>query len=99
MTRFNPDAFDMLVNMGRERALSENVSKTAAELALLRERVDKLEQRQQRPRGVTGMQGAAEYLNRSREWLRQQHLIGKGPKRLPSGDYTYDALDEYLQND
>jgi hypothetical protein len=64
----------------------------------LRDRVAQLERKQSR-RGVTNMRGAAEYLNKSREWLRQQHLRGTGPKRLPNGDYSYDALDDYARRD
>jgi hypothetical protein len=64
----------------------------------LRDRVAQLEQKQSR-RGVTNMRGAAEYLHRSREWLRQQNLRGTGPKRLPNGNYTYAALDEYLKQE
>jgi hypothetical protein len=43
--------------------------------------------------------GAARYLGRSDEWLRQQHLLGRGPRRKRNGtrgwDYTYAELDAY----
>jgi hypothetical protein len=67
-----------------------------SELSELRARVAQLGKKQTR-RGVTNMRGAAEYLNRSREWLRVQHLNGTGPRRLPNGQYAYADLDEFLE--
>jgi hypothetical protein len=61
----------------------------------LRERVGKLE-RQRSKRGVTNQKGAAAYLDRSTEWLRQMERRGIGPLRYPNGEYPYDGLDEFL---
>jgi hypothetical protein len=43
---------------------------SATELEDLRERLERLEARSPKPRGRTGMRGAAEYIGRSKEWLR-----------------------------
>lgn len=67
------------------------------DLQMLEARVARLERRQHRRQRVTNQKGAAAYLNKSREWLRQAALKGTGPKRLPNGDYTFEALDEFLQ--
>jgi hypothetical protein len=45
---------------------------------------------------------AAEYLNRSVEWLRLEHAAGRGPKRTKRGRYyTYavEDLDAYLEGE
>ena len=56
--------------------------------------------RARKPRGRTGMRGAADYLGRSKEWLRQQHVHGQGPPRIRVGargwSYSYDDLDMWL---
>lgn len=70
------------------------------ELEELRKRLEKLEARNAKPRGRTGVRGAAEYIGRSKEWLRQQHLRGQGPTCMRIGArgwvYTYDDLDNWL---
>jgi hypothetical protein len=38
------------------------------------------------------MLGAAQYLGKSREWLRKLHLRGEGPHRARDGTYSYDDL-------
>jgi hypothetical protein len=48
-------------------------------------------------RGRTNQQGAAQYLGRSREWLRQLHLRGEGPRRGADGSYSFDDLDAYAE--
>jgi hypothetical protein len=73
------------------------MSDLQSEVQALRERVTQLERRQRRPQRVTNQKGAAAYINKSPEWLRQAALKGTGPKRLPNGDYTFEALDEFLQ--
>jgi hypothetical protein len=71
----------------------------ASELVELRKRVERLEQKKLR-RGKTNQIGAARYLNRSEEWLRQKHARGGGPHRTRSGRYwlyDYDDLDVYAE--
>jgi hypothetical protein len=65
-----------------------------AEVDELKKRVERLEKGPTK-RGRTNQRGAAQYLNKSREWLRQQHLRGKGPRRAADGSYSYDDLDDY----
>ena len=73
---------------------------SAAELEDLRKRLERLEARRPKPRGRTGMRGAAEYIGRSKEWLRLRHLRGHGPIRTRIGtrgwSYSYDDLDQWL---
>jgi hypothetical protein len=68
-------------------------------------RLDRLE-RASRParRGSTNQKGAAAYLNRSVEWLRQQHAAGRGPRRRKRAgsrlwDYSYEDLDLYREGE
>jgi hypothetical protein len=66
------------------------------ELRDLRARLTRLE-RNRRPKHFNQKQ-AAEYLNRSEEWLRREHAAGRGPKRSQRGrywDYTIEDLDVY----
>lgn len=49
--------------------------------------------------GYTTQRGAAEYLGRSREWLRRLQLEGKGPKRSANGQYAFDDLDAYMRGE
>ena len=64
----------------------------------LRERVKKLEESAGRTkRGRTNQRGAAQYLGKSREWLRKLHLRGEGPQQDPDGTYSYDNLDAYSE--
>ena len=44
------------------------------------------------------MLAAAQYLGKSREWLRKLHLAGVGPHRAPDGTYSYDDLDAFSEN-
>jgi hypothetical protein len=69
-----------------------------SELHDLRERVKRLESSQSRTnRGRTNQRGAAEYLGKSREWLRQLHLRGEGPHRAADGSYSFDDLDAFSE--
>jgi hypothetical protein len=69
-----------------------------SEIDDLRARVKRLEENAGRTRrGRTNQRGAAQYLGKSREWLRQRHLRGEGPVRDPDGTYTYDNLDAYSE--
>ena len=69
-----------------------------SEIADLRERVRKLEEAAGRTkRGRTNMLGAAQYLGKSREWLRKLHLRGGGPHRAPDGTYSFDDLDAFSE--
>lgn len=69
-----------------------------SELSDLRERVKRLESCQTRTnRGRTNQRGAADYLGKSREYLRQLHLRGKGPRRAADGTYAFDDLDAFSE--
>jgi len=74
---------------------------STAEIEELHKRLRRLEQAAARPRGSTNMAGAAAYLGCSREWLRLEHVAGRGPKRRRRGargwDYSYDDLDRYRE--
>jgi hypothetical protein len=50
-------------------------------------------------RGRVNQRRAAEYLGRSREWLRQRHLRGEGPHRAADGTYSFDDLDSYSETE
>ncbi len=63
----------------------------------LKARVTRLEGRQRTDRGRTNQRGAADYLGRSREWLRRLHLRGEGPRRGVDGSYSYDDLDAFVE--
>jgi hypothetical protein len=70
-----------------------------SEIADLCERVRKLEESAGRTkRGRTNQLGAAQYLGKSREWLRKLHLRGEGPHRAPDGTYSFDDLDAFSEN-
>jgi hypothetical protein len=69
-----------------------------SEIDDLRKRVEALERARPRTkRGSTKQKGAAEYIGRSREYLRQLELSGKGPQRNVDGTYPYDVLDAFLE--
>jgi hypothetical protein len=65
------------------------------EIADLRERVQRLERKT--TRGRVNQRRAAEYLGRSREFLRQLHLRGEGPRRGADGSYSLDDLDAFAE--
>jgi hypothetical protein len=68
-----------------------------AEIEDLKERVARLEGVRKTDRGRTNQAGAAQYLGRSREWLRKLHLRGEGPRRGVDGSYSYDDLDAFIE--
>lgn len=73
-------------------------SEIRSELNDLRERVTRLERTHTKSnRGRVNQRRAAEYLGRSREFLRQLHLRGTGPRRAPDGLYSYDDLDAFAE--
>jgi hypothetical protein len=69
-----------------------------SEIDDLRERVKRLEEHAGRSkRGRVNQRGAAQYLGRSREWLRKLELRGEGPRRGADGFYDYDDLDAFSE--
>jgi hypothetical protein len=73
------------------------------ELDELRQRLSRLEAAAaSNPRASTNTVGAARYLGRSVEWLRREHIAGRGPRRRRRGargwDYSYSDLDYYREN-
>jgi hypothetical protein len=69
-----------------------------SEIHDLRERVKRLESVQSRTsRGRVNQRGAAQYLGKSREWLRLLHLRGEGPHRAADGSYALDDLDAFAE--
>jgi hypothetical protein len=77
-------------------------STEAALLAALdefRNRLNRLEQASRPRKKRFNQKEAAEYLNRSEEWLRREHAAGRGPKRKRRGsrgwEYTVEDLDAY----
>jgi hypothetical protein len=70
-------------------------------LSELRQRLERLELAIPPRRGSLNQKQAAEYLNRSEEWLRREHLAGRGPKRRRRGsrgwDYGIADLESYRQ--
>jgi hypothetical protein len=63
-------------------------------------RVQRLERlRTRTTRGHASQRRAAEYIGKSREWLRQRELCGNGPPRNPDGTYPYDGLDAFVEQD
>ena len=71
----------------------------ASEIEELRNRLARLEYGARSQRGCTNQTGAARYLGKSDEWLRRQHLLGRGPRRKRSGtrnwSYSYVDLDAF----
>ena len=67
----------------------------------LRQRLDRLERAARPRRGSLNQKQAAQYLNRSEEWLRREHAAGRGPKRKRRGsrgwDYDFADLDSYRE--
>jgi hypothetical protein len=69
-----------------------------SEIKDLRDRVERLERDKRRTtRGSTNQKGAAAYIGKSREYLRQLERRGEGPPRNPDGTYSYDNLDRFQE--
>jgi hypothetical protein len=70
-------------------------------LTELRQRLERLEHTARPRRGSMNQKQAAEYLNRSEEWLRREHAAGRGPRRRRRGsrgwDYDVRDLDAYRE--
>jgi hypothetical protein len=68
----------------------------------LQQRLATLERAHRPHRGALNKKEAAAYLGRSDEWLRREHLAGRGPKRRRRGprgwDYDVSDLDAYREN-
>src|SRR5258706_16447300 len=79
------------------RYTQENSMSLQAEIEDLKMRVARLEGSQRTNRGRTNMSGAAQYLGRSREWLRKLNLRGEGPRRVVDGSYSYYDLDAFIE--
>jgi hypothetical protein len=78
-----------------------SISTTVDLLGILEEmraRLARLEAAANRRKKRFNQKQAAEYLNRSEEWIRREHAAGRGPKRTKRGryyDYTIEDLDAY----
>jgi hypothetical protein len=72
-------------------------SEIQSALLKLEARVKRLEEseRPRTKRGRCNKREAAEYLGKSREWLRQRERRGDGPECNPDGSYDYDKLDAF----
>jgi hypothetical protein len=67
-----------------------------SELDELRQRIARLERVTHPRRGSLNQKQAAEFLNRSEEWLRREHAAGRGPKRRRRGSRNWEYLIEDL---
>jgi hypothetical protein len=65
-------------------------------VADLKQRVERLEASRTK-RGRVNQRRAADYLGKSREWLRLKHLAGQGPHRGADGTYSLDDLDAFAE--
>jgi hypothetical protein len=94
-SKIDPDSDLRTAKLAEIRIMSPEVH---TEIDELRRRVKRLEEAAGRTRrGRTNQRGAALYLGKSREWLRQLHLRGEGPRRAPDGSYSYDDLDSFAE--
>jgi hypothetical protein len=75
-----------------KQAMSDN--KLEKRIAALEEAVRRLETKN---RGYLTQSAAAEYIGRSKEYLREHHASGTGPARMPNGQYAIRDLDEWMQ--
>jgi hypothetical protein len=62
-------------------------------VAALEEAVRRLETKN---RGYLTQSAAAEYLGRSKEYLREHDANGTGPARMPNGQYALRDLDDWI---
>jgi hypothetical protein len=75
-----------------------SVSSIQSQLTALCERVERLENdRARTKRGHVNQRRAAEYLGKSREWLRQHERRGDGPRRNSDNTYSLDELDRFKE--
>jgi hypothetical protein len=69
-----------------------------SEINELRARLERLERIHTKTnKGRTNQRGAAQYLGKSREYSRQLHLRGNGPRRAADGSYSFDDLDAFAE--
>jgi len=59
----------------------------------LEEKVRRLETK----KGYCNQTTAAAYCGRSKEYLRERHVRGDGPARMPNGMYRYADLDAWME--
>jgi hypothetical protein len=76
-----------------------DVSRLEARLTALEEALRRRDRSPGRRKGFTNQRGAAEYIGRSREWLRIRRLRGEGPPCTPDGRYSYESLDAFMRGD
>jgi hypothetical protein len=75
------------------------MSSLQAAIADLTKRLERLERAPDRTRrGWANQREAAEYVGRSREYLRQRARDGTGPP-CSDGKYHYDDLDRWMETD
>jgi hypothetical protein len=85
--------------LGLARHDEVNMSALQSEIDELRARLARLEAGRAAPGGHTNQAGAARYLGRSEEWLRQLHASGEGPPRTQEGRYwiySYANIDRWV---
>jgi hypothetical protein len=72
-----------------------SIEQQLSEMEALRERLRALEAAAARPSGFTNIVGAARFLGRSQEWLRKEHIAGRGPPRRRNGtrNWSYSFAD------
>jgi hypothetical protein len=70
--------------------MSDKLEKRIAELE---EKVRRIETKN---RGYLTQSAAAEYLGRSKEFLRERHVRGDGPARMANGQYALRDLDDWM---
>jgi hypothetical protein len=71
----------------------DNYQKLEKRIAELEEGLRRVENRNP---GYLTQAKAAEYLGRSKEFLRDHHVNGTGPARMPNGQYAIRDLDEWI---
>jgi hypothetical protein len=72
------------------------MSELEKRVAALEEAVRRIETRN---RGYLTQAKAAEYIGRSKEFLRERHALGIGPARMPNGQYAIRDLDEWMRRE
>jgi hypothetical protein len=78
-----------------DRSMSPEIQTVIEEL---RERLTRLESiHTKSSRGRCNQRKAADYIGKSREYLRKLALRGEGPRRAADGSYSYDDLDAFSE--